>query len=311
MIKIFCVGFHIEGVKAFQYLAENYSIVGFMTLNIEESNKRSGVFSYESFCEKYKLPYYEVNHINDQSSISTLRKAEPDILVVLGWSQLLNDEVLSIPSIGTIGAHASLLPKMRGSAPINWAIIKGKNVTGNTIMWLNTGVDTGKIIDQYEFDISLYDSCKTLYDKVAESNKVMLERSLPIIQNQGKIGVEQSNHEDNILPRRKPKDGLINFDKESIEIYNFVRALTRPYPGAFFYYNNVMVKVWRVSLCKSYVSNSKPGAVLDFIYGFTDEDCAVLISTKMGAIIIKEIEVEGTIIKGKELHGFFKINDKL
>ena len=157
-MKIFCVGFHMEGVKAFDFLTKNYNVVGLLTLNTKAASKRSGVFNFKTFSEEAKVPYYEVKHINDKSSVEILKNYNPDLLIVLGWSQLLNDEVLSIPTIGTIGAHASLLPKMRGSAPINWAIIKGEEKTGNTLMWLNIGVDTGKIIDQYEFQINLYDS---------------------------------------------------------------------------------------------------------------------------------------------------------
>lgn len=310
-MKIFCVGFHMEGVEAFEFLADNYNVVGLMTLNDEAASKRSGVFNFKSFSEAAKVPYYEVKHINDESSVEILKNHAPDILIVLGWSQLLNEEVLSIPTIGTIGAHASLLPKMRGSAPINWAIIKGEEKTGNTLMWLNIGVDTGKIIDQYAFEINMYDSCNTLYENVAKSNKIMLERSLPLIEKNGQIGTVQEEGDEDILPRRRPKDGLIDFNQNSLEVYNFVRALTRPYPGAFFKYNDQKVIIWKASYTKSIEPSTETGVVIDYIYSFDDNDCAVLISTKDGAIIINEIETENEIIQGKDLHDFFKLNDKI
>ncbi|WP_053002168.1 methionyl-tRNA formyltransferase [Kordia jejudonensis] len=310
-MKIFCVGFHMEGVEAFDFLAKNYNVVGLMTLNTDAASKRSGVFNFQSFSEEANIPYYEVKHINDESSVDIIKNHAPDILIVLGWSQLLNEEVLSIPTIGTIGAHASLLPKMRGSAPINWAIIKGEEKTGNTLMWLNIGVDTGKIIDQYEFEINIYDSCNTLYENVAKSNKIMLERSLPLIEKNGQIGTVQEEGDEDILPRRRPKDGLIDFNKNTIEVYNFVRALTRPYPGAFFQYNDQKVIIWKASYSKQYKASAESGVVVDYIYSFDDTDCAVLISTKDGAIIINEIETETKIIKGKDLHNFFKLNDKI
>lgn len=310
-MKIFCVGFHMEGVEAFDFLAKNYNVVGLMTLNTDAASKRSGVFNFQSFSEEANIPYYEVKHINDESSVEIIKNHAPDILIVLGWSQLLNEEVLSIPTIGTIGAHASLLPKMRGSAPINWAIIKGEEKTGNTIMWLNIGVDTGKIIDQYEFDINIYDSCNTLYENVAKSNKIMLERSLPLIEKDGQIGTIQEEGDEDILPRRRPKDGLVDFNENTLDVYNFVRALTRPYPGAFFQYNDQKVIIWKASYSKLYNASAEAGVIVDYIYSFDDNDCAVLISTKDGALIINEIETETKIIEGKDLHNFFKLNDKI
>lgn len=310
-MRIFCVGFHIEAVEAFDFLAKNYNVVGLMTLESDAASKRSGVFNFKSFAENTNTPYFEVKHINDKSSIEILKTHNPDVLIVLGWSQLLNDEVLSIPTIGTIGAHASLLPKMRGSAPINWAIIRGEEKTGNTLMWLNIGVDTGKIIDQYEFNISLYDSCNTLYENVADSNKIMLKRSLPLIEKVGAIGKSQQHNDDPILPRRKPADGLINFNTNSIDLYNFIRALTRPYPGAFFNYKDTQVIIWKASYSKAIKTNNEAGVIIDYIYSFNDEDCSVLISTKDGALIINEVMVNENIIKGKKLHVFFNINDKI
>lgn len=310
-MKIFCVGFHMEGVEAFDFLTKNYNVVGLMTLNTIAASKRSGVFNFKTFSEEAKVPYYEVKHINDKSSVEILKNYNPDLLIVLGWSQLLNDEVLSIPTIGTIGAHASLLPKMRGSAPINWAIIKGEEKTGNTLMWLNIGVDTGKIIDQYEFQINLYDSCNTLYKYVAESNRVMLERSLPLIAKEGIIGIAQEDNGEDLLPRRKPEDGLINFNQTSLELYNFIRALTRPYPGAFFKYRDQKVIIWKASYSNLFKTSNETGVILDYIHSFDEKDCAVLISAKNSALIINEVMVNNEVIRGKDLHDFLKLNDKI
>jgi methionyl-tRNA formyltransferase len=200
---------------------------------------------------------------------------------------------------------------MRGSAPINWALIKGEEKTGNTLMWLNIGVDTGKIIDQHEFEINLYDSCKTLYENVAKSNKIMLERSLPLIEKGGRIGKPQKDNGEDILLRRRPEDGLIDFNKSSFELYNFIRALTRPYPGAFFLYKDQKIIIWKASYSKLFKTSKATGVVVDNIYSFEENECAVLVSTKDGALIINEIETETKVIKGKDLHVFFNLNDKI
>ena len=187
-MKVFWIGFHIEGRFAFDFLMRNNYLIGAMSLDEYALKKRSGVFDYKTIAKKNNIPFYEVQHVNEPISIEIIKKYTPDLLIVLGWSQILSKEVLSIPKVGTIGAHASLLPKMRGSAPINWAIIKGLSRTGNTLIWLDSEVDTGKIIDQYEFDIDIYDSCNSLYEKVAQSNALMLQRSIPLILKEGRVG---------------------------------------------------------------------------------------------------------------------------
>lgn len=308
-MRIFWIGFHVEGRFAFDYLLKNNYLVGAMSLTQVAANKRSGVFDYKTIAEDNSIPFYEVDHVNDSTSVEFIKGTHPDLLIVLGWSQILNDEVLSIPKIGTIGAHASLLPKMRGSAPINWALIKGHSRTGNTLIWLDTGVDTGKIIDQIKFDIDVYDSCNSLYEKVARSNAIMLEKSLPLIALQGRIGYQQIE-DDELLPRRKPADGLINFQSSAQEIYDFIRALTQPYPGAFFYYQDKKVTVWKAGLIPSDLSiQVKPS--IDFIYSFDNKYCGIGLKVKGGTIIIHEIQVEKKIIKGKKLHKFFIKGDKL
>lgn len=310
-MKIFLVGFHREAINAFKFLIKNYNVVGLITLDVEAASRKSGSFNFQSISDELNVPYYEVKHINDERTVSILKNFSPDLLIVLGWGQLLNEEVLSIPRIGTIGAHASLLPKMRGSAPINWAIIKGKEKTGNSLIWIDIGLDTGKIIDQIEFEIGIYDSCETLYEQVAKTNRVMLERSLPFIERNVKTGLIQKEGEGEILPRRKPKDGLIDFKRNSRAIYDLVRAVTYPYPGAFFYYNDQKVIIWKASYLKIAKTSFEAGVVIDFIFSFVDDHCGVLISTKDGALIINEIEVEDSIINGRKLHSFFKLKDKI
>ena len=311
-MRVFWIGFHVEGAMAFNILLEKNHLVGVMSLNEEASSKRSGVYNYQELCANHDIPYYPVKHVNDDSSVEIMKKANPDLLIVLGWSQILSEVVLNIPKIGTIGAHASLLPKMRGSAPINWALIRGLEETGNTLMWLNPGVDTGMILDQYKFEINKYDSCKTLYDKVAESNKIMLERSLPKIVEAGQYGIQQVEHEgDELLPRRRPKDGLIDFNQSTRQVYDFIRALTRPYPGAFCDYKKSKVFLWRASYDANKVKKGTPGEILYHVVSFDSSLCGVAIQTNDGVIVIHEATKDKETLLGERLHEFFKIGDIL
>ena len=305
MIKIVWIGFHEEGVKAFSStIKQGYKIDAFITLDETAYSKRSaGSRDYELICNKYNVPYHTINSIKGDVAFKLISRLTPDLLVVLGWSEILPERLLLIPKIGTVGAHAALLPHNRGSAPINWAIIHGENKTGNTLMWLTPQVDAGKIIDQIAFDITPYDTCKTLYDKVAETNVIMLARLLDNLERgfEPKANIENITDEE-VLPRRRPQDGLIDWNTPGISVYNFIRALTDPYPGAFTILDKKKWIIWKAILLPVKSAN-EPGTIEGTAYGFCDNSCGYVVSTKDQSVLITEIESEaGYKYKGKELN---------
>lgn len=309
--RIIWIGFHVEGLLAFTAIAEKYNIVAAFGLTDDASSKRSAVADYKRLCKIYKTPYYEVSQINKDDSVILIEELKPDLLIVLGWSQILSARVLSIPTIGAIGAHASLLPNYRGSAPVNWALINGLNKTGNTLLWLDEGVDSGMIVDQMEIKITRYDSCKTIYQKVASSNKIMLLKNLDNIIQKGKYGTLQIQTNELILPRRKPSDGLVHFDQEADKIYDFIRALTKPYPGAFFVLNNEKCIIWGASPIMSIKHSLPSGIVIEHVFSFSLAHCGIIVSNKGGGIFIYDIEVSGKRLRGEKIHNKFPVGTKL
>ena len=304
-IKITWVGCHSEGESAFQSLLEKgYKVTNFITLNDESFSRRSsGSRVYIELCEKYNIPISLISTIKNDESYEVIKNAAPDLLIVLGWSEILPERLLDIPSIGTVGAHAAMLPHNRGSAPINWALIKDEKTCGNSLMWLDENVDEGKIIDQIPFEITDYDTCKTLYEKVAVTNEQMilrlvdrLSKGLPTVMEKENITTEP------LLPRRRPRDGLLNWSQNSRAIYNFIRALTRPYPGAFTYLNGKRYMLWNVSLLPGEAINDKAGKIIGNVYSPIEEACGIQIACGSGSIILHEVEDEnGNIYKGKAL----------
>ena len=304
MIKIVWVGFHKEGLKAFKdTLERGYKVAGFITLDEAAFSKRSaGSREYEQVCNNYSVPYYTVDTIKGEEAYEIVKELSPDLLVVLGWSEILPESLLLIPTIGTVGTHAALLPHNRGSAPINWALIHGEKETGNTMMWLTPQVDAGKIIDQIAFKITPYDTCKTLYDRVAETNAEMLEKLLESLECGIKPESEIENKTDEpILPRRRPKDGLIDWSLSGSDIYNFIRALTDPYPGTFTYLNGQKWLIWKASLLPI-LSNDTPGTIIGKTYGFSENSCGYLIATGENVILLTEMESDRRY-SGRELNG--------
>ena len=195
-MRICWIGFHQEGLSAFEGVCQQGTkIEACFTLNDREAAKRSGRADYSRLCARYRVPLYRVRNINDERVVARLGELAPDILFVIGWSQILRGPALRTAQFGAIGAHASLLPHNRGSAPINWAIINGEQRTGNSLIWLAEDVDGGDIIDQRSFPITPYDTCATLYDRVAETNRQMILSALPKLmagQRPGRVQPERA-----------------------------------------------------------------------------------------------------------------------
>ena len=303
-MRITWIGNHEEGLLAFRQTVKQNGINAFITLDEEAFAKRSaGTREYLNICEANNIPYYTVNTIKGDTAYEIISELKPDLLVVFGWSEILPERILDIPVIGTVGTHAALLPHNRGSAPINWALIHGEKKTGNTMMWLNKEVDAGTIVDQMEFPITLFDTCKTLYDRVAETNSVMLMKLIESLNKGTKPALPIENKTDEpILPRRRPKDGLINWQQSAKSIYDFIRALTHPYPGAFSILNSKKYLIWEASVLPV-KSGKEPGTILGTAYGFANNGVGLLISTMDEILYVSGIEdEEGKVYKNSDLY---------
>jgi methionyl-tRNA formyltransferase len=195
------IGCHAEGLPALEaMLAARVPIAGVITLRPELAQRHSGAVDYAPVCGRYGVPLHSIGNINHPDGLAALRALDADVAFVIGWSQILSPAALGLVRVGMIGAHASLLPHNRGSAPVNWALIRGAARTGNSLIWLAADVDGGAIIDQTAFPITPYDTCATLYERVAQSNRDMLLRLVPRLVAGERPGRPQPATDDDILP---------------------------------------------------------------------------------------------------------------
>ena len=298
------VGLHEEGVPAFEGLLEaGAPIVAALTLSPDLAAHRSAATNYGPVCDRFRVPLHTVASINHDNALELLRGLALDVLFVIGWSQILRPAALAAARVGVIGAHASLLPRNRGSAPVNWALIRGETCWGNTLMWLAEDVDAGAIIDQMEFPITPYDSCATLYQRVAQTNRDMLLRVVPRLLAGERPGRPQEPTHEPVLPRRRPADGAINWSLPSTHVYDFVRALTRPYPGAFGWLEGRRWTVWQAALLPQAATPARrPGEILGPLISPADGACGQAVACGAGAIALLELEADdGTVLRGRRL----------
>jgi methionyl-tRNA formyltransferase len=297
------IGMHAEGLPAFEaLLAAGAPVQAAVTMPPELAAKRGGGADYRAACRRYGVPLYYVSDINAATSRAILSAVGADVVFVVGWPQFVRPETLQMARLGMISAHASLLPHNRGSAPVNWAIIRGERTTGNTLFWLAEEMDSGDIIDQTELPITPYDTAASLYERVAESTRDMTLRLLPRLLGGDRPGRPQPPATEPVLRRRRPADGRIDWTWSSETIYDFVRALTRPYPGAFGTLEGRSWRVWQAALPPIPATNSAPGEILGPVVSPVSEACGQLVACGRGAVILLELESdEGEVLRGRAL----------
>jgi methionyl-tRNA formyltransferase len=222
-----------------------------VTLRDEQAVNKAGRVYLDDFCSIHGLQLIKTKHVNDFDVIDAIKSHEIDWLFIIGWSQIANSDILNAPKFGVIGMHPTLLPEGRGRAAIPWAILKGLKETGVTMFKLDSGVDTGKIIDQLVIPLSPKITATDLYAKVNQGHISLIKKVFPLLQS----GIAKFRIQDESLatewPGRSPKDGIINTDGSVYDAERLVRAVTRPYPGAFYYNDKQKIIVWKAEVKKT------------------------------------------------------------
>lgn len=307
-MRLAWIGMHAEGIPAFEaLLAAGAPLTAAFTLAPELAEKRGGAGDYREVCRRYGVPLYYVADINSAAARAILSALAADVVFVVGWHQFVRPETLRLARMGMISVHASLLPHNRGSAPINWAIIRGESQTGATLFWLAEEMDAGDIIDQAAFPITPYDTAASLYERVAAVTRDMLLRLSPRLLAGERPGRPQPLSSEPVLRRRRPADGRIDWTWSGQTIYDFVRALTRPYPGAFGMLEGRLWRIWQAALPPSPVGGAPlngtgAGQILGPVVSPVNEACGQLVACGRGAVILLEVEADdGSVLRGRAL----------
>ncbi|HET9888703.1 MAG TPA: methionyl-tRNA formyltransferase [bacterium] len=205
------------------------------------------------------LPMLRARRFKTKDAIEELKAARPDILFAIGWRWILPAEVLAIPPQGCLGIHGSLLPRLRGFAPVNWALIRDERETGPSLFYFDEGMDTGDIVGQRPFAIAEDDDAATIRARVAKEGVALLEEMLPRLADGTAPRRQQDHSQATYGEQRRPEDGRIDWTWEPRRVFNFVRGLTRPYPGAWTEFDGSVVKIWKVRVAEG--KGKGPGTV--------------------------------------------------
>ena len=231
-----------------------------------ESKFNSDFVDLGEICRNHKIDYLYVHNINDREAKDYIKEKDVDLILCLGWSQLLDEEVLALPRLGCVGFHPAQLPFNRGRHPLIWALALGLEQTASTLFLMDATADTGKIISQKVIEIAYSDDAESLYHKVMDAAVDQLTEVMHDFENHTLNVIEQSAGEGNAWRKRGKEDGRIDWRMSSKSVYNLVRALTKPYVGAHFLHEDREYKVWKVQerFEKGY-ENIEPGKVVRVI----------------------------------------------
>ena len=269
-----------------------------------------GVTDVKALALKAKLKVFQPENINTAASVKFLNSLNADLFVIVAYGQLLSREVLDIPRAFPINIHASLLPRYRGAAPINWAVIRGDKVTGVTIMQVTRKMDSGSIIMQKELSIGEDDDAVSLESKLRDIGAQLLLKAIPVIKSKGHKLTVQDERKVVYAPKLKKSDGLIDWHKPALEINNLIRG-TLPWPGAFTHYKGKLLKIYKANVVDSIDCNlsiHKAGEVIDVSKG------RLYVNTGKGVLSIQELQIEGKrrmkveeFIAGHKIGGRFSV----
>ncbi|MGC2490694.1 MAG: methionyl-tRNA formyltransferase, partial [Candidatus Sulfotelmatobacter sp.] len=233
---------------------------------------------------KLKLPIHQPESIkNNDTFRAQITALKPDAIIVVGYGRIIPQWMLDLPPLGNINLHASLLPKYRGAAPIQWAIARGETVTGVTTMKIDAGLDTGDILLQQEIPIAPNDTAETLAPKLASTGAELMVETLRGLQS-GSIHPRQQDHaQATLAPILKKEDGLIDFSRPAAESLNRMRGF-QPWPGANTKFRGKNLQLWRASA----LDRALPSSELKM------EDDRLLVGCGQGtAIELLELQLEG------------------
>ena len=195
------------------------------------------------FAEKNSLPIFQPQKIKLPESVAELKKFPADLIVVVAFGQILSQEILDLPKFGCINVHASLLPRYRGAAPIEWSIINGEKITGVTTMKMDAGLDTGDMLLKSEIEISDEMILPELREKLSDAGAKLLIETLKNLSNLNPV--KQDDSISNYAPMLKKDTGKIDWKSSAKKIHNLVRGL---YGGAFAFLNGEKIKIFRTKI---------------------------------------------------------------
>ncbi|MFQ5685874.1 MAG: formyltransferase, partial [Candidatus Scalindua sp.] len=287
------LGYHNIGCRCLEYLiGKKENVVAVFT---HEDNTNENLF-FDSMAEvamSGDIPCYMPENINSSEWVSLIKELAPDIIFSFYYRNMISSEILGIPRLGAVNLHGSLLPEYRGRCPVNWVLVNGEKETGVTLHYMADKPDAGDIIARGKIPILFTDTAYTLHKKMEKEAVLLLDKTWQLIMEERNERIPQDLSVGSYYGGRGPDDGKIDWKRSNLEIYNLVRAVTHPWPGAFCTFRKQKLIIWEcepVSM-KGYF---EPGNLVSF------DQQGIIVASGDGAVLIKRCQIDDN----EELNGY-------
>lgn len=291
--RIVFFGYHTIGARCLERLVALGQEVVLVVTHADSAEEPAWFESVTEVSRRHRIPVCASASPNSPEMVEALRRLAPDLLVSVYYRRILAPELLALARIAAVNVHGSLLPKYRGRAPLNWALVQGERETGVTLHHMIPEPDAGDIIVRTPIPVGPDDTALTVYHRMIAAAEALLGEALPRVLAGTAPRMPQDPRRATVFGRRRPEDGRFNWGWPSGRIHNLVRAVTHPYPGAFTVWRGRRLFVWRTRLVDGMDSGGWPGQIVEMRQeGF-------VIRTGEGRLLVASAQVEG----GEELPG--------
>ena len=292
--KIVVCAYHNVGYRCLEELLRQGADVAMVFTHEDSPTEEIWFSSVRDLADEHNIPW-RTTDINAPENAALLREIAPDFIFSFYYRNMIKKTVLDIPERGALNLHGSLLPRYRGRVPVNWAIINGETETGATLHYMVEKPDAGDIVDQEKVPILFTDTALELFNRVTGAAAMVIGRSWPLLLAGTAPRMPMDLAAGSYFGGRKPADGLIDWTRGAVQIYNLIRAVTHPYPGAYTYLDGRKVTLWQGWPMEG---EGEPGRVVS--------EHPLLVGTGEGLLEIRSLQIDGE----EELTAreFFSIN---
>jgi methionyl-tRNA formyltransferase len=278
--KIVVCAYHNVGYRCLDELIRQGADIRLIFTHEDSPSELIWFESVRELAKKQGITFLTTD-INLPENIELVRGIAPDFILSFYYRNMIKQEVLDIPSKGALNLHGSFLPKYRGRVPVNWAVINGETETGATLHYMVEKPDAGDMVDQEKVTIDFTDTAHDVFSKVTDAAVKVISRAWPLLRDGSAPHIPMDLKAGSYCGGRKPADGRIDWTKSAVQIYNLVRGVTHPYPGAFSFLDGKKVVIWQAWPTEG---AGEPGSIMS--------TGPLLVGTGEGLLEIRSLKVE-------------------
>lgn len=279
--RLVICAYHNVGYRCIEELLRQGAELCLIFTHEDSATEEIWFESVRELAARHDIPYL-TSDISEPENIARVRAIAPDFIFSFYYRNMIKAEVLEIPSGGALNLHGSYLPKYRGRVPVNWAVINGETETGATLHYMVEKPDAGDIVDQQKVPIAFADTALDVFVKVTDAAVTVIARAWPLLRDKKASRIPMNLAEGSYYGGRKPADGQIDWTRSAEEIYNLIRGVTHPYPGAFTLLKGRKTIIWKAQI---HNGKGKPGVVVS--------QGPLLVGTGDGLLELLSLQIEG------------------